>query len=67
MIEVREVAVPVTQVVERDRRGGPEMHQHTCRNCDVVLALVPAGDCDIDRDHDFALCEFCAQREENAA
>ena len=34
-------------------------HKHSCLNCDKVIAE-GNFDCELDRDHDFALCDECA-------
>lgn len=42
------------------------MHKHTCRDCDRVIAE-GNFDCELDADHDFALCDECADRERKLA
>lgn len=37
-------------------------HKHTCLSCDKVIDE-GLFDCELDEDHDFALCDDCAKRE----
>jgi len=34
-------------------------HKHTCLNCDAVIEE-GNFDCELDRDHDWSLCDKCA-------
>jgi len=40
-------------------------HHHTCRDCGAAIGLGGDG-CELDQDHDFALCAPCALREAEA-
>lgn len=42
-------------------RGTNMAHKHTCLNCDVVIEE-GNFDCELDRDHDYRVCDDCENR-----
>jgi len=55
---------PANKVVRGEVNLSPEPkgHAHRCLNCDAIIAEGQFDGCELDADHDWALCPACVAR-----